>query len=173
MYVSNVSYRCCKSRSRRCICCNGCTHILQVFLSICFICFTHMLKVFYLDIAYVCNGFQVFLCVFSSVLDVCFKYFICLLLYVASVVSRCFKSRSGIVHRIRVGSERGASRPCTRSGNVTDVRGGTNDIWDGTSLLLRLSLRGDLLRNPKLKWVSNTIPISYDRILIWKTYFRY
>jgi hypothetical protein len=72
-----------------------------------------------------------------------------------------------------MGSERGASGPCTRSGNVTDVRGGTNDIWDGTSLLLRLSLRGDLLRNLKLKWVSNTISISYDKILIWKTYFRY
>jgi hypothetical protein len=96
-----------------CICCNGCTrmlqtsvsnvsfvlrHMLQVCLSRCFIYFTHMLQVFYLDVAYVCNDFQVFSGVFSNVSDACLKYFICLQTYVASVASRCFKSRSGVAH---------------------------------------------------------------------------
>jgi hypothetical protein len=40
--------------------------------------FTHMLKVFYLDVTYVCNGLQVFLSVFASISDACFKCFICL-----------------------------------------------------------------------------------------------
>ena len=99
-YVAIVSDECCKSRSECCICCNGCTRILQKFvpnvssvfldvlLQVCFfgccICFTHILQVFYLDIAYVCNGFQVFfMCfckcfrgmfqVFHLSLDVCCK----------------------------------------------------------------------------------------------------
>ena len=50
---------------------------------------------FYPYVAYVCNDFQVFLDVFVSVLDACFIYFSCLLLYVAGVVSGCFKSRLG------------------------------------------------------------------------------
>jgi hypothetical protein len=53
------------------------TRMLQVRLSVCCICFTHMLQVFYLDVAYVCNVFQVFFQVF---LDTCFKCFICLFL---------------------------------------------------------------------------------------------
>ena len=40
--------------------------------------FTHLLQVFYQDVAYVCNGFQVFFSVFTSVSDACFKCFICL-----------------------------------------------------------------------------------------------
>ena len=40
--------------------------MLQVCLSGCCICFTHMLQVFYLNVAYVCNGFHEF----SSVLQV-------------------------------------------------------------------------------------------------------
>jgi hypothetical protein len=69
--------------------------MLQVCLSRCCICFTYMLQVFYMDVAYVCNGFQVFSYVFAIVSDTCFKCFICLQMYVASVASRCFKSRSG------------------------------------------------------------------------------
>ena len=42
-------------------------HMLQVCLSACCICFTHMLQVFYLTVAYVCNGFKVLLGVFASV----------------------------------------------------------------------------------------------------------
>jgi hypothetical protein len=38
-------------------------HKLQVYLSGCCICFTHMLQVFHMDVAYACNGFQVFLTV--------------------------------------------------------------------------------------------------------------
>jgi hypothetical protein len=41
--------------------------ILQVCLYGCCICFIHMLKMFYLDVAYACNGFQVFLVIFASV----------------------------------------------------------------------------------------------------------
>ena len=76
--------------------------------SICFNCFSGVsyvcLQVFHLDVAYICNGFQMFLEVFASVLDACFKCFICLLLYVATVASESFKSRSGVAHRMRVGS---------------------------------------------------------------------
>jgi hypothetical protein len=60
-YVASVSYGCCKTRSGCCICCNGCTCMLQVSvlmfrssvrlylqvcLSKCCMCFTHMLHVF-------------------------------------------------------------------------------------------------------------------------------
>jgi hypothetical protein len=80
--------------------------MLQVCLSGCCICFTHMLLVFYLHVAYVCNIFQVFFQVFqthvSSVLSIIF-------LYVESVVFRCFKSRSGIAHEMHVEKEGGAS----------------------------------------------------------------
>jgi len=111
-YVTSVSCRCCKSRSGCCICCNGCTRMLQayvlnvssVFLDVC-------CKCVYLDVAYVSyicckcfiwmlrmfyNGFQVFLGVFTSVSDSCFKCFICLQTYVPSVTSGCFKNRSGV-----------------------------------------------------------------------------
>ena len=67
MYVTSVLYGCCKSRSRCCICCNGCTHILQasvlnvssvvcckcVYQDVAYIphiCFIHMLRSFYLDV---------------------------------------------------------------------------------------------------------------------------
>jgi hypothetical protein len=73
-------------------------HMLQVCLSICCICFTHMLRVFYLDVAYVCNSFQVFLGVFASVSDTCFNCFTCIQTYVAGVASVCLKGRSGIAH---------------------------------------------------------------------------
>jgi hypothetical protein len=64
------------------------TYVVSV-LSGCCLCFTHMLQVFYLEVAYACNGFQVFSCVLrlfqtyvasvSVVLDVCCKYFIWML----------------------------------------------------------------------------------------------
>jgi hypothetical protein len=79
-YVASVSDGCYKSRLRYCVCYNGRTLILQryvtnvssvfsermlqVGLSGCCICFTH---VFYLDVAYGCNVFQVFSGGFSSV----------------------------------------------------------------------------------------------------------
>ena len=56
-----------------------------------------MLQVFYLNVAYVLQWFSsVFQVFFATVSDACFKCFICLQPYVASVVSRCFESRSGV-----------------------------------------------------------------------------
>jgi hypothetical protein len=49
---------------------------------------------FYLDIAYV---LKLFSSVFANVSVACFKCFICLQTYVASVVSKCFKSRLDVV----------------------------------------------------------------------------
>jgi hypothetical protein len=80
--------------------------MLQVCLSRCYICFTDMLQVFYLDVAYVWNGFKCFSCVFSSISYACFKCFICLQTYVVIVASGYFKSRSGVAHvamRVRNG----------------------------------------------------------------------
>jgi hypothetical protein len=62
-YVAMVVHVCCKSLSPM-------FHLfskrmLQVCLSGCCICFTHMLQVYYLDVAYVCNVFQVFFQVFQ------------------------------------------------------------------------------------------------------------
>jgi hypothetical protein len=50
--------------------------------------------------------FKCFSGVFASVSDACFKCFIYLLLYVATVVSGCFKNRSRVAHGMRVGSVR-------------------------------------------------------------------
>jgi hypothetical protein len=113
-YVAYISYRCCKSRSGCCICCNGCTlmlqtsvpNVLSVFSDVC-------CKCVYLNVAYVshicCKCFIWMLCmlqwfssvfssVFTSFSEVCFKYFICLQTYIASITSGCFKSRSGLAH---------------------------------------------------------------------------
>jgi hypothetical protein len=78
--------------------------MLQVCLSGCYICFTHTLQVFYLDIAiYFSMAFQVFSGIFVSVLDAyfkclkcIFKCFICLRTYVSS---ECFKNRSSAAVR--------------------------------------------------------------------------
>jgi hypothetical protein len=53
--------------------------VLQVCLFEGYICFTQMLQVFYLYVAYVLQWFAiVFHVVFVSVSDTCFKCFICL-----------------------------------------------------------------------------------------------
>ena len=57
-----------------------------------------MLRVYYMDVAYMYNGFQVFLGVFESVPDSCFKCFICLQTYVASVAYECFKVDRSVAH---------------------------------------------------------------------------
>jgi hypothetical protein len=62
--------------------------------------------------------FKCFSGVFASVSDACFKCLIYLLLYVATVASGYFKSRSGVAHRIRVGS----------GGGEDDVRGSVGDV---------------------------------------------
>jgi hypothetical protein len=52
---------------------------------------------------------RVFSC-FLSVSDIYFKCFIYLLLYIVSVVSGYFKSRSGVAHGMHVESMRGRER---------------------------------------------------------------
>ena len=85
-------------------------HMFQRYVSSHHLCFPDACcKCVYLDVAYVshircmcfiwifvygCNGFQVFSGVFLSLLEACFKCFNYLQKYVATVVFRCFKSRS-------------------------------------------------------------------------------
>jgi hypothetical protein len=82
-YVARVSYGCCKSRLGCCICCNGCTLMLQIFVPNVSSVFSDVCcKCVYLDVAYVshiyfrcfiwmlrtcCNGFQVFQTYVSNV----------------------------------------------------------------------------------------------------------
>jgi hypothetical protein len=70
-----------------------------VCLSRCWICFTHMLQVFYLLRMFP----MVFEClsgVFISVSNACFKCFICLQTYVSNAASGCLKSRSGCLAHV-------------------------------------------------------------------------
>jgi hypothetical protein len=103
--------------------------MLQAYLSGCCICFTHTVQVFYLDVVYVFNGFQLLLQVFQMhVLSVSFFIFVCCICCI-----RMFQSRSGVAHRMRVGSERGRDRspcgchsgarhgPCMSAGNARVV----------------------------------------------------
>jgi hypothetical protein len=56
------------------------------------------LYVFYSDVCIWLQWFSgVFEVCFSSVSEACFKCFNCLQMYVATVVSRCFRSRLGVV----------------------------------------------------------------------------
>ena len=75
--------------------------MLQMCLSGYCICFTHMLQLFYLDVAYVLQWVsRVF-----RVSYACFKCFICL--FICWKYCKCFKSRSGIAHGMHVsGRER-------------------------------------------------------------------
>jgi hypothetical protein len=109
---ASVSDKCCKSRLRCYICCNGCTRMLQasvpnvssMFSDVCCKCvypdvvyISHICcKVFCLNVAYVLQWFHVFLDVFASVSYACFKCFIRLHTYIVNVASRCFKSRSDV-----------------------------------------------------------------------------
>jgi hypothetical protein len=69
--------------------------------------------------------FKCFSGVFASVSDACFKCLIYLLLYVVTVASGYFKSRSGVAHGIRVGSGRRRGR---RSGQRGRRPGGAGHI---------------------------------------------
>jgi hypothetical protein len=91
--VASVLSECCKCRS-------GCCINMHV-VSICFKCF---ICIFVSVSSECCICLQLFSNVFASVSYACFKCFICLLLYVVTIVSGCFKNRSGVVHRMRVGS---------------------------------------------------------------------
>ena len=110
-YVASVLDGCCKSRSGCCIRCTCCTLMFQTFVPnvpsiFSDVCSNHVYlgvvyvshiccMCFILDVAYVLQWFSSVSCVLS-VSDACFKRFICLHTYVASVVSGCFKSRSGV-----------------------------------------------------------------------------
>jgi hypothetical protein len=85
MYVASVSYGCCKSSRDVAhvaivvhICCKLLFSMFHLFFSdVCCKCvyldvayvFTHMMQVFYLDVAHVYNGFKCFLVVFCN----CFR----------------------------------------------------------------------------------------------------
>jgi hypothetical protein len=92
---------------------------LQVCLSRCCICFTHMLPIFYLDVAYACNDFQVFIRCFCKCFRRIPQVFQLFRTYVASVSSRCCKSRSGVADvAMRVKSRGDASGTGTWSGGM-------------------------------------------------------
>jgi hypothetical protein len=77
--------------------------------------------------------FKCFSGVFVSISNACFKCFICLLLYVASVVSEFSKVDQGVANGMCVGSRRGASDPRA------------SDVWGGVGLLLGRSLASPML----------------------------
>jgi hypothetical protein len=79
-------------------------------LSRCYICFTHMLKCFVWMLR-----------MFAIVFKYFCKCFICFLLYTVSIAFRCFKSRSGVAHRMCVGRGEGASGPA-RARDASDVQ---------------------------------------------------
>jgi hypothetical protein len=90
---------CCKSRSGCCVHMHVATTCFK-----CFSCFIHMLQVFHLDVAYVLQWlhtyFLSFFWCFASVSDVCRKCFSCFRTYVASVSSKGYKSKLGVVHDV-------------------------------------------------------------------------
>jgi hypothetical protein len=79
-YVTKVCYPC--------FICVFWTHVASVFI--------WMLHMFHIYVACVLSGCCVWLQWFSSVFRCFFKCFNCLQMYVATVVSRCFKSKSSI-----------------------------------------------------------------------------
>jgi hypothetical protein len=81
----------------------GCCIYMHI-VSVCFKCF---IRIF----ANISSGYCISLQLFSNVFRrfrkcfiYLFKCFICLLLYVANIVSECFKNRSGVVHGMCVQS---------------------------------------------------------------------
>jgi hypothetical protein len=108
-YVVSVSYECCKVDWDIAyiamvvhVCCKLLfpyffKRLLQVCLSWCYVCFTHMCaSVLSRYCVCFCKDFKCFSGVFLSVSDTCFKCFICLQTYVVSFASECFESRSGV-----------------------------------------------------------------------------
>jgi hypothetical protein len=109
--------------ARCCICCNGCTYMLQGSIpNVLYIFFRRMLQAClfgcciyfhtYVEsvlsgVVYVCNGFKCF-CKYFSRISV--SYFF--LFYVASAAFECFKSKSCVTHVMRM--ERGRARGSPR-----------------------------------------------------------
>ena len=92
--VASVLSRCWKSRSGCCIY----MHVASICFQVFFKCFIRM---FASVSSRFCICLQCCSSVFASVLDACFKCFIYLLLYVATVAFRYFKSRSDVTHGMR------------------------------------------------------------------------
>jgi hypothetical protein len=164
----------------QCLICVFSRHMLQVCLFGCCICFTHMLQVFYLDVAYVLQWFSY---VLASVSDACFKCFICLQTYVAIVVSRCFKSRSVLhlaphflLHRLGVSSSSwrwlGIRCPLPLFLDAGDVRDGMGPTWTretaaGTGVRMpRLSGRLDASQRDVLTHPANKTSFGTPLILV-------
>jgi hypothetical protein len=81
------------------------THVASVFICMLYMFHTYIARV----LSRYCICLQWFpsvsLCVFLQVFQkACFECFTCLQMYVAVVASECFKSRSGVAHRISVGN---------------------------------------------------------------------
>ena len=108
MYVLNVSSGpdvCCKCLAKVDL---DVAYIYMHVASICLKCFqvfhAYVFQVLYLDVAYVCIGFQMFLRHFRKCFRRLFQVFHLSFLYIATIASRCFKSRLGVAHGMRVGS---------------------------------------------------------------------
>jgi hypothetical protein len=91
-------YGCCKSKSRCCICCNGCTLILQMFVpNVSSVFQTYVASVFHLDVAYVshicCKCLIWILCMFAMATHVFFLVFhtnVASVSIVSDVCCNCF-----------------------------------------------------------------------------------
>jgi hypothetical protein len=80
-HVSSVSHGCCKSRLGCCICCNGCTCMLQASIpNVSYVFSDVYCKRVYLDVAYVSNICKCFICmlhIFAIVFNCfckCFRF---------------------------------------------------------------------------------------------------
>jgi hypothetical protein len=141
-YIASVSYECCKYRWGYCICCNCCTRMLQesifnvssifrrmlqVFLYGCCIYFARMVFIWMLRMFA-----SVFWCLCKHFRHMFWVFHLSLNVYcITSVVSGCFKSRSGVTHICYVwpaccSRGRGARG---RVGAHTLVGWGTNAAW--------------------------------------------
>ena len=73
LHVASVASGCFKSKSGCCTCCNGVSTICHK----CFICFRHILQMFYLDVAKVDLVLHMLQQLQTYVASVCFKCFSC------------------------------------------------------------------------------------------------
>jgi hypothetical protein len=80
------------------------------------------------------NVFQTFSQVFHTLV---LKCFICLLLYVATVASGCFKSRTCVTHGMHVGSSERRRRYPGRRGTIASALPREPDALGTRSLLVR------------------------------------
>jgi hypothetical protein len=102
-YIASVSYGCYKSKSRCCICCNGCTrmlqgsvpHVLSIFSDIC-------CKCAYLDVTYVshicCKCFIWMLCMLYKIFKCFFQVFLQVFHMHVSSISSVFTCMLQVLH---------------------------------------------------------------------------